>query len=128
MRRLALLSALLAVAACDARTDVLDVDVNGLSHDPAALVGSWDLVSRTTSGYLSPPATRPAGGEAYTFAADGTAVVERDGQPAETTTWEVARTSTLSVGGRSEFFGVDGDRLYFDSRPMDGELLEFVRR
>ena len=124
------LALLLTISACDAtRSGFVDLDVSTLSHDPAGLVGTWDLVSVTTPGDLAPPETFEARGETLTFRGDGTAVVVRDADRTETT-WRVdpARPMTLEIGARREYFGVDGDRLHFDSRPVDGPLRTFRRR
>lgn len=133
----------LVLAACDSDgTDLRQVVVFELSHDRAALVGTWDLISVTSAGYGAPPATTPASAlgwtESYTFRADGTVDVFRDGQQVESTVYAVedlpdsGRTPLLRIGTetdyRREYFGIDGDRLYFDHRPSDGDLLEFARR
>ena len=144
--RLFLLAALLVAAACDTAADSpeaapVDVDVSQLSHDPAGLVGTWDLRSVTSSGFGSPPATTAAAdldwSEAYTFRADGTVDVSRDGVLEERTvyvveTLPVAASPLLRIGGedryRRLYFGVTRDRLYIDHRPADGPLVEYARR
>jgi len=136
--RLALLASLaLTLAACDSGLDLIDVDVAALSHDPAALVGMWDLTTVTGSGYGSPPeTTRPSYSERFTFREDGTVQIELDGEVQETT-YDVRRldygngtqsdTPYLFLGDRTERFGLDGDRLYLDSREVDGPLNEYER-
>ncbi len=127
----------LVLAACDSGLDLVDVDVSDLSHDAAALVGSWELATVTTPGYADPPETRPASyAERLTFRADGTARVEHDGE-VEETTYEVRRieysngtqseTPYLFLDTRTEAFGIDGDRFYIDTREVDGPLNEYRR-
>lgn len=140
MRHLALLAALtVALAACDTGgPDLVDLRVDNLSHDAAALVGTWDLVTSTSSGFGGPPTTAPAaaGTETITFRADGTVGIVRANLPMETTTWEVVPVGpaypdaapSLRIGDRSEYWGIDDDRLYFDRRPLDGDLSEYRRR
>ena len=129
---------LLVVAACDSNAD------SEWSQDPTALVGVWDLFSVTTSGFSFPAQTIPASptgrNETLTFRADGSALVQRD-STAEETTYEVVtypfeyeegtfrQAAYLKIGEfRKENFGIDGDRLYFDDRPKDGDLREYRRR
>ena len=144
MRLIALVS-LLAVAACDTSGAArLDIDTAKLSQDPAALVGTWDLVSITTSGFSFPaqtfPVSRSGSSETLVFRDDGSARVQRD-STAEETTYEVVtypfeyaegrfrQAAYLRIGEfRKESFGIDGDRLYFDDRPKDGDLREYRRR
>lgn len=134
--RLLLLGLALVAAACDTTTDLTRLNVGDLSHDPAALVGTWDLISQTSPGDGGPPTTAPVTGDqtSYTFDADGTARIAYSGETVETT-WEVGRRGGLAkvppslyLGTRQIRFGIDGDRLYFDSRIMDGPLQEFARR
>ena len=151
MRALALL-ALLAVAACDTAADgpnLDDVDVSELSHDGAALVGTWDLARVSNPGDCAGqcPGTRTAAeagwSARYVFRADGTAEY-RSGHGTARGETVVAGpyavryreydngtrrdTPLIAFDGRWIVFGIDGDRLYTDDRPVDGELLEFARR
>lgn len=131
------IAALLALAACDTSDDdrLVNLRVDQLLHAEAALVGTWDLITSTDAGMMRPPTTlrAEAGTETYTFSADGTVVwsgrfVESaEGQSSVTTTYRVEGTD-LFIGSRREFFGIDGDRLYFDDRPVDGSLKEYARR
>ncbi len=128
---------LLLLAACD--TGGLEaLRLDALSHDATALVGTWDLTSITSDGQYGPAVTTPvpAGTETYTFRADATVTVERRVGPPTTTTWAVVPAGpgypgappSLRIGDRSEYWGPDGDRLYFDDRPADGALSEYRRR
>ena len=144
--RLLLLATLLAAPACDTVTGSLDVaplnvDVSQMSHDPADLIGTWDLRSVTTAGFGAPPTTTSAAdldwSESYTFRADGTVDVFRDGILEERTVYTVetlpmVHGPLLRIGGESRYrrlnFGVTGDRFYVDHRPSDGDLLEYARR
>lgn len=132
MRRLALFALLLPLAACDVfGSDIPDrtgIRVDQLSHDPAELVGVWELVTVTGSGQSSEPQTAAASGERYEFSADGTARVEIDGQAPEDVAWQVTGPAGLRIGAQRETFGIDGDHLYFDGRPVDGVLREFERQ
>ena len=131
---------MLGLVACDAGTErsLADLDVSALAHDADALIGTWDLVTTTSPGFVSPPATTPApaGELTYTFAADGSAVVERNYAEPRQTTWRLEPAGPsfpgapprLVVDEGRHYFGVDGDRLYIDYRPMDGPLYEFARR
>ena len=134
------LAAPAALTGCDTVSPTA-LSVEEMSHDPALLVGTWDLDAVTGSGEsLTPPVRRPAAeagqAETLTFRADGTAV--RSGDLEETTTWEVRRvdygngtqsdTPYLYIGGHSTYFGIQGGVLYLDDRYVDGELREFVRR
>lgn len=130
--RLTVFLALLALtlAACDT-VGSNDVNIYELNHDADALVGNWELVRTTSSGQIGPPRTVAVGeGErtSYAFAADGTVDVIRSGLAAESRTWVVEPPSHLRIGASGMFFGIDGDRLYLDRRPMDGSLQEFARR
>ena len=142
MRALLVLS-VLALAACDSDgTDLLQLNVSELSHDPALVVGTWELVSVTSAGFGTPPTTTSASAldwkESYTFRADGRVEVYRDGQLEESTVWTVetlpdgALSPSLRIGTeteyRREYFVVTPTRLYFDHRPADGPLLEYARR
>ena len=132
MRLLSLVALAALVTACDTGgPDLTDLRVDELSHDPAALVGSWDLVTVTSSGYMGAPQT-VAVGEAerrsYVFSADGTVEVGRPGRSVESTTWAVEPPGHLQIGTLGMTFGIDGDRLYLDRRPMDGGLYEYARR
>ena len=54
------LALVLTVAACDTGgPDRLGLVVDTLSHDAAALIGTWDLATTTTSGQLGPSMTTP---------------------------------------------------------------------
>ena len=140
MPRLPLLAVLaLALTACDTDgPDLVDLRVDDLSHDAAALVGTWDLVTVTSSGFGGPPTTYPvaAGTETITFRTDGTVEIVRADGPDEITTYAVVPAGPafpdappgLRIGDRSEAWGIDGDRLYFDSRSLDGDLSEYLRR
>ena len=123
------LAALLALAACDTPADLASIRLDALSHDPAALVGTWDLVSVTSSGFGGPVETVAVapGTETYTFRADGTFEHVREGVAQATGTYEVEGAS-LRLGDGARWFGIDGDRLYFDFRPMDGPLQAYRRR
>ncbi len=140
----------LSLAACDsdgADRDLTALRVGDLSQDPAALVGTWELATLTGSGEClgdcqrTVPASARQRSETLTFSADGTfeqvafvqrAMMRREGP------YEVRRIdydngtqsedSVLFLDGRPESFGLEGDRLYFDDRPVDGELSEFVRQ
>ena len=128
------LALLLTLAACDTGpVDLGALRVDALSQDPDALIGTWDLVSLTTGDPVGTSAPRRT--DTYTFRADGTATRVYDGGAPEETTWEVRYTGYLAdapprlyIGDRSEYFGIDGDRLYFDDRPVDGPLSEYARR
>ncbi len=142
MLRLTLFTALaLVLAACDTGDPgPVSVDVSGLSHDAASLVGTWDLIRTTSSGYGSPVSTSPVpkGTATYTFRADGTVDIAREGELVESTVYAVEElpgsftSPLLRIGTetdyRREYFGVDGDRLYVDRRPSDGGLAEYRRR
>ena len=139
MRPITLLS-LLAVAACD--TGGADpFDRANLSQDPAALVGTWDLAFSTNSGEWGPPVRRSVSTlgytETYAFRADGTFERASDGETVQSGRYEVRRYEFegrpteipyLFLDGRSRWFGIAGDRLFFDYRIMDGDLREYRRR
>lgn len=143
--RLALpLLALLALAACDTASSLLDpqrVRVSSLSHDPGELVGTWALETVTPSGECTGPdctRTRPASelgwSEQIVFRADGTATVTTttdQGVTERTEGYAVSESLAaprLTIGTREEPFGVDGPQLFLDSRYVDGPLLEYRRR
>ncbi|PAP75550.1 hypothetical protein [Rubrivirga marina] len=134
MRSVVLSLLALTLAACDTAGPVVDrddVNLYELNHDAGALVGNWELVRTTNSGQMGPPQTVAVGkGErtSYAFAADGTVDIVRPGRATESTTWVVEPPSHLRIGSLGMSFGIDGDRLYLDRRPMDGSLLEFARR
>ena len=126
-KTLFLLVSVVSFAACDSGTDLFSLDVSELSHDPDELVGTWDLVSFTSAGMVGEPVTTsPTRSESYRFEADGSAEITRDGVSKPTV--YTVESSSLRIEGGREFFGIDGDRLYFDARPMDGSLREFARR
>ena len=64
----------------------------------------------------------------YVFSSDGTVEVVRPGRPVESRTWDIEPPSHLRIGTLGMSFGIDGDRLYLDRRPMDGSLSEYARR
>lgn len=140
MRRLLLLLALLAVAACDrgGPDSLVDLRVDDLSHHPGALVGRWDLVSVTSSGYGGPPTTTSYRGlrQGYVFRGDGTAEVWDGTGATRVESYAVVSAGpaypdappSLRVGDWSLYWGLDGDRLYVDHRPLDGGLYEYLRR
>ena len=141
-RSLLATAVLLSLVGCDSAgpLDPLEVNVHELSQDPAALVGTWDLTTETTSGQLGPPVTVPVTRfvSMLAFLEDGTFERSDAAGVVETSTWEVRRiprndgvpgtVGILYIGDRRESFGVEGDQLFFDSRPMDGPLLEYRRR
>ena len=126
MMKKALATSLLVLASvgCDS---LGPVEFDSLSHDPVALVGTWDLVGQwsywTGSREVEDP--REAGwNEAWTFSADGTVEVAVDSENYDrtvTSSYEVVaepgRTPYLRVGDQvvggdgGYLFGVDGDRL-----------------
>ena len=139
MRLFLLLPLALALAACDS---ALADDPSDATQDPALLVGTWDLLSVTTSGYGAPVTTTPVAEldetATYTFRADGTVDVLRDGALVESTTYAVEVLAgvdpqpLLRIGTETDyrhlFFGVTESRFYIDHRPYDGDLLTFARR
>lgn len=139
MRRF-LLGLSLLVSACD--SGPLTVDPDEWLYDPALLVGTWDLRSVTSSGYGAPVTTTPASeldeSVTYTFRADGTVDVVRDGVLAQSAMYavevlpDVSPTPRLRIGTETDyerlFFGVTADRFYIDGRPADGSLAEYARR
>lgn len=146
--RLALLALALVLAACDSTATVPDdlsrVDVTTLSHDPAALLGTWDLETSTTSGFTGEgPSTEPASGESLVFRASGAVEVYRVDDAGEATVvtlaYRVARLDyddgtqseapVLFLDGRVVPFGIaDGGTLYLDDRPVDGDLRGYRRQ
>lgn len=137
------LLALVALVACDAneagdQERLVALRVADLSHDADALVGRWDLVSTTSSGFGGPPTTTPYRGirSGYTFRADGMVEYRATDGTIRSEPYAVvpAGPSTpdappsLKIGDTNQSWGIDGDRLYFDSRSFDGNLLEFLRR
>lgn len=137
-----LLAALLALAACDsAATD--DVDVSDFSQDAAALVGTWDWEQSVYHNSVTgePGVVRPRSAseaETYVFGVDGTVSVYRGGVLDRSDTYEVRRFTRsdgvqssvpyLFIGSNVEWFGIDGDLLYFDDRASDGPLARYRRR
>lgn len=138
VRFVASVALVLSLAACDSQADLVSVNVSDLSHEADALVGTWDLITTTSPGMGAPPATVPvaSGTETYVFGADGSVEHYRRGDLVEATTWTLRPAGpmypgappSLVIGTRREYFGIDGDRLYFDDRPMDGSLAEYARR
>ncbi len=149
MRSAALLPLLaLILVACDTVGPVVDrtdVNIYELTHDADALVGTWDLVSVTPSGEcMGENCTRTRSAEEagqsarVTFRTDGTATYTSDDHTRAEGAYRVAyrryENGTLShaprlyIGEQGYDFGIDGDRLYFEYRFVDGPLLEFARR
>ena len=148
-RAVALAALALSLAACDtfAGRDLTDLRVGDLSQDPAALVGTWELATLTGSGEClgecrqTVPASARGVAETLTFSADGTFEQVATFQQTETTRegpYAVRRIDygngtqsdrpALFLDGQPEDFGLEGDRLYLDNRPADGELREYRRR
>ena len=138
-----LLLALLTLVACDTNEAgdperLVNLRVDDLVHDAEGLIGRWDLVSTTSSGYGGPPATTPYRGIrlGYTFRTDGMVEYRDLSGTIRVEAYAVVPPApstpdappSLSIGDESIYWGRDGDRLYFDSRPLDGNLLEFLRR
>lgn len=150
MKSAILALSVLVLAACDTDAvgrDLTTLRVGDLSHDADALVGTWRLSTLTGPGDCGPPCqqTVPASvrgvSETLTFRAGGTFEQVRTYQGGEwedAGTYEVRRIDygngtqskdpVLFLNDSPESFGLDGDRLYLDDRPVDGELLEYVRR
>lgn len=120
------------------------VEFDALSHDPAALVGTWDLVSYWSywSGSREAEDPRDHGwNETWTFSADGTVEVAIDSEnydrsavsPYEVV-FESGRTPYLALGGqavesRGEYgFGIDGGRLILLSRAIADAPEQVYRR
>ncbi|MGB3544655.1 hypothetical protein [Rubrivirga sp.] len=150
LRVLAIVALTLSFTACD--TDVVDRDltmlfVGDLSQDPAALVGTWRLLTITGPGDCAPscqetvPASARQRSETLTFSRGGTferSTTTQRGTTERAGRYQVSRAvygggiqseyPVLFLDGQQEDFGLEGDRLYLDSRSVDGELLEYVRR
>ena len=139
--RFALLSVALALAACDTSQSENLFDGLDLTQDAAALVGTWDLVASQSSGEFGPPTVSRAAGlryaETYVFRADGTFENFFDGEVIQSGRYEVRRyefegrpteVPYLLLNDGSRWFGIAGDRLFFDDRPVDGDLREYARR
>lgn len=138
----------LTLAACDTVGLVVDrneINVLQLSHDADALVGTWDLVTVTPSGECTgEDCTRTRTAEEIgwtarvTFRTDGTATYTSDGSTRAEGTYRVvyrrygngalSDVPLLYIGEQNYNFGIDGDRLYFEHRYVDGPLLEFERQ
>ena len=141
MPRFALV-ALLALAACDGSGADLDpfsadlIDLDALSQDPDALVGTWDLVAtlNAETGVVTAGAD-----ESVTFRRDGTATFTTSRSVREVT-YRVARRTypngtqdrrpslQFDDGTYSEDFGTAGDLLVLDSTPVDGPQSRYRRR
>ncbi len=139
--RFALLSVVRALSACDASQAEDLLDGLELTQDSAALVGTWDLVATQSSGEGGPPVvTRGADlrfTSTFTFRTDQTFEYVSDGEVTQSGGYEVRRYEVggrlteipyLFLNGDREWFGIAGDRLFFDRRIMDGELREYARR
>ena len=139
--RSVLLSVLLALSACDTVQAPDLLDGLNLAQDAAALVGTWDLVASQSSGEFGPPTVSRAAGlryaETYVFRADGTFENFFDGEVIQSGRYEVRRyefegrpteVPYLFLNDGSRWFGIAGDRLFFDDRPVDGDLREYARR
>ena len=139
--RFALLSVLLAFSACDTAQDDDLLDGLDLTQDPAALVGTWDLSATQSSGEMGPPVVTRGSGlrftDTYSFRADGTYEHVYGGGTVHSGRYEVRRYEFegrpteipyLFLDGDSRWFGIAGDRLFFDDRPVDGDLREYARR
>ncbi|WP_412061503.1 hypothetical protein [Rubrivirga sp. IMCC45206] len=141
MRAFALVATALLLAACDTTSpgvpdDLSGLDVSTLSHDPAALVGTWALETSTTSGQVGTPTTQPASGERLVFRENETIEIYRlvDGESTVVTVpYRVGRVDygngtqsdvpVLFLGERIVPFGIaDGNTLYLDDRAVDGDL------
>ncbi|WP_420455900.1 hypothetical protein [Rubrivirga sp.] len=143
------LAVVLSLAACDTDgaglLDPQEVNVSALSQDPARLVGAWELATVTPSGEcIGEDCTRTRSAaavgrsERLVFEADGMAEVICDGAPARRVAYRVepveygdgtqSEIPYLFVDSRAELFGVTGDQLFLDNRPVDGELREYRRR
>ena len=148
-RALAAAALVFSLAACDtfAGRDLTDLRVGDLSQDPAALVGTWELETITGSGecrsecFGTVPASDRQTSERLTFTADGTfeqVVRAQRSEWRQAGPYEVRRIEygngtqserpVLFLDGRPVEFGTDGDRLYVDDRPVDGDLREYHRR
>ena len=149
MRLLYVLSLALSLTACDSASDLdLDpIDLDGLSQDPTALVGTWDWVASVSYFTLdgTPALSTPAStgrSLTYVFDADGTVQItgfEQRATFARETTYTVERRTygngttatrpSLRFGdGGSEEFGTSGDLLVLDSTPVDGPQMRFRKR
>ncbi|WP_412061502.1 hypothetical protein [Rubrivirga sp. IMCC45206] len=138
---------LVGVSACDASYDLRDLRVDDLSQDSGALVGTWDLATRTGSGECTGvcqetvPAAAAQLTDTFTFSADGEYTRSQawpGGTSDEAARYDVRRVdygngtrsdrAVLFLGDRFESFGLKDDRLYIDTRARDGDLREYRRR
>lgn len=135
--RLALpLLALLALAACDGSesggADPFSpdlIDLRTLSQDPAALIGTWELVAYIPeSGDLF--TTLITGRrETWTFRRDGTVTTVFDGDQILERRYRVQGGNLqFDEGGYGEDFGTAGDVLVLDSTSVDGSQKRYRRR
>lgn len=131
IRLLAAAVVVLALVGCDAARPV---DFGSLSHDPAALVGTWDL-DRSWSYWTGRRAEDlPGDAETWTFAADGRALhvtasgahSARDEVHYEVVA-EPGQTPHLVLGTGTYWFGLDRGRLILQARGV-GDAPEDVYR
>ena len=143
MRKSALLAlAFLGIVGCDSMGPV---DFDSLSHDPEALVGTWDLVGEWSygrTGSRDEDDPRELGWhETWTFSADGTAELVIDSETysrAVPSTYEIVERagrrpflligSESAEGGWGYWFGIDGDRLVLLDRQIADSPEQVYRR
>lgn len=138
VRSLALAFLVLALGGCDAvLPSVGPVDFDTLSHDPTALVGTWDLEREWTywTGTREVSYPREVGSEeSWAFGAGGDAVHVVASGPID---WRheleygvvapPGRTPYLEIGGHPYSFGIDGEELILKIRGV-GDASEQVYR
>ena len=143
VRRALLFAALpLVLAACDGSATDFDpfttdlIDLDALSQDPEALIGTWDLAAslNAETGVVT-----AGGSESVTFRRDGTATFD-SGRGTREVTYRVERRTyangtrdarpslQFDGGGYGEDFGTAGDLLVLDSTPVDGPQSRYRRR